>query len=436
MSSSHFWEFGDGGTSTDKNPSHTYNKPGSYPVKLTVKGPGGEDTETKTSFIKVQEEICPTPSGLKVKPISTSEIMLEWPYSWQYVTHFQIERKGPDGKVQQTVVFNKGSQFQTFKDTGLTAGKKYCYKVLAISLGGSGCVSKYSEEECATPQGANQLTFTVTCPVDIEVTDPDGLVIDKRSSQIPGATYTEKDLNGDGDPDDQIVIPDRKIGDYQVRVIAEPRAKPTDTYTLEIAAGTETTTVAKEAQIKDIPDKPYTFTSKETVLSIEEAIDENNNNLIDDSEILKALRYWISGEEVPGTGGQTIDDATMLELLHIWTSRRPISSASAQSEPIQARRTESLTVREIKLSPNPVKSTYTATFRVEGLGIAGIKVEVFNLAGMKVSEEEASSNTLKFYALDDKGRPLANGVYLYVVTVRGFNGEAIRSEIRKLVVLR
>jgi len=171
-------------------------------------------------------------------------------------------------------------------------------------------------------------------------------------------------------------------------------------------------------------------------MTIEEALDENNNNIIDDPEILKAITYWISGEEVPGTDGQTIDDAKMLELLHIWTSRRPISSASAQSGLIQTRRTESLTVREIKLSPNPVKSTYTATFRAEGSGIAGIKVEVFNLAGMKVSEEEASGNTLRFYALDDRGRPLANGVYMYIVRVRGFDGREYVSEVRKLVILR
>jgi hypothetical protein len=195
----------------------------------------------------------------------------------------------------------------------------------------------------------------------------------------------------------------------------------------------DTAVIVTQPECKTVSVKPK---GSVNLRSIEEAMDDDDNNIIDDPEILKALRYWISGEEVPGTGGQTIDDAKMLELLHIWTSRRPISSASAQSRPIQIGRAESLTVREIKLSPNPVKSTYTATFRAEGSGIAGLKVEVFNLAGMKVSEEEASGNTLKFYALDDRGRPLANGVYLYVVTVRGFNGEAIRSEIRKLVILR
>ena len=48
------WSFGDGGTSTNQNPSHTYSKPGIYTVSLTVSGPGGSDTETKPDYITVQ----------------------------------------------------------------------------------------------------------------------------------------------------------------------------------------------------------------------------------------------------------------------------------------------------------------------------------------------------------------------------------------------
>ena len=48
------WSFGDGGTSTDQNPSHTYSIPGIYTVSLTVSGPGGSDTETKPDYITVE----------------------------------------------------------------------------------------------------------------------------------------------------------------------------------------------------------------------------------------------------------------------------------------------------------------------------------------------------------------------------------------------
>ena len=47
------WDFGDGQTSDEQNPSHTYQSAGIYTVSLTVTGPAGSDTETKTNYITV-----------------------------------------------------------------------------------------------------------------------------------------------------------------------------------------------------------------------------------------------------------------------------------------------------------------------------------------------------------------------------------------------
>lgn len=48
-----FWTFGDGGTSTLRNPVHIYSDPGTYTVSLTVTNAAGSDTETKTGYITV-----------------------------------------------------------------------------------------------------------------------------------------------------------------------------------------------------------------------------------------------------------------------------------------------------------------------------------------------------------------------------------------------
>jgi PKD repeat protein len=48
------WNFGDGSTSTASNPSHTYWRPGTYTVTLTVNGPGGSDAEAKADYITVE----------------------------------------------------------------------------------------------------------------------------------------------------------------------------------------------------------------------------------------------------------------------------------------------------------------------------------------------------------------------------------------------
>ena len=47
------WNFGDGGTSTQQNPSHIYDSAGTYTVELLVSNGYGSDTETKNNFIAV-----------------------------------------------------------------------------------------------------------------------------------------------------------------------------------------------------------------------------------------------------------------------------------------------------------------------------------------------------------------------------------------------
>ena len=47
--------FGDGGTSTEQNPTHTYTTAGTYFVRLGVTGPGGVVVLTKLDYITVGE---------------------------------------------------------------------------------------------------------------------------------------------------------------------------------------------------------------------------------------------------------------------------------------------------------------------------------------------------------------------------------------------
>ncbi len=66
--SSWLWDFGDTTTSTEQNPFHVYNAAGTYTVSLTVTGPGGTDSETKTAYITVSE--TPTLVSLSLSPSS------------------------------------------------------------------------------------------------------------------------------------------------------------------------------------------------------------------------------------------------------------------------------------------------------------------------------------------------------------------------------
>jgi hypothetical protein len=103
--------------------------------------------------------------------------------------------------------------------------------------------------------------------VDITVIDPDGLTISKELNEIPGATYSEDtDYNGDGEFDDIIIIPERKIGDYLITVMPEFEMASADTYTLLVWPETtvEPFVLAENVQISNIPTKPYIVRSRES----------------------------------------------------------------------------------------------------------------------------------------------------------------------------
>jgi serine protease AprX len=51
------WDFGDGNTSTDQNPIHTYSTVGKYTIGLTVNNEVGSSTATKSDYINVTKKI-------------------------------------------------------------------------------------------------------------------------------------------------------------------------------------------------------------------------------------------------------------------------------------------------------------------------------------------------------------------------------------------
>ena len=63
------WDFDDGTPpGSDQNPTHTYADPGTYTISLTVTGPAGSDTHTKTDYITALQ---PTPiADFSADPLS------------------------------------------------------------------------------------------------------------------------------------------------------------------------------------------------------------------------------------------------------------------------------------------------------------------------------------------------------------------------------
>jgi len=177
-------------------------------------------------------------------------------------------------------------------------------------------------------------------------------------------------------------------------------------------------------------------------VTIEQALDANHNCRIDNDEIIAVVGYWTNGTAVPGTvPAQTIDNQEIMKLAALWTTGNNICVAASASAdraalvlPTVGRsKVQTLVVKSIKAQ---ALSEHRIRFVVNGSGLGGLRVQIYDLAGKAVFSQETNGTTLTFQGLDAYGQPLANGVYLYVVTVRGATGQTLTSEAKKLVLLR
>jgi hypothetical protein len=69
--------------------------------------------------------------------------------------------------------------------------------------------------------------------------------------------------------------------------------------------------------------------------------------------------------------------------------------------------------------------------------IESVRLEVFDLGGQKIFDSgPVPGATYKWYLQRDDGRPVANGVYLYLFVTRTPDGREVRSSVGKIAVRR
>jgi|GEM_PF-2320159 len=156
------WDFGDGGTSTARNPSHTYNSTGYFTVRLTVSGPGGSDTETKASYIHVT-------GAAPVADFTASPT---------------------SGNIPLTVLF-------TDQSTATVTGWSWSF--------GDGS-SSTEQNPSHTYRSAGRLTVSLT------VASPGGSDTETKTNYISVWSKEDIDQDGDVDEDDARIILDVAVG--------------------------------------------------------------------------------------------------------------------------------------------------------------------------------------------------------------------------------
>jgi hypothetical protein len=75
-------------------------------------------------------------------------------------------------------------------------------------------------------------------------------------------------------------------------------------------------------------------------------------------------------------------------------------------------------------------------FMALGTGFEMINVQVFSLTGKRVHTSGWVANGHEWRLEDRTGRKLANGVYLYVMSVRGYDERSVKTQVKKLIIGR
>ncbi len=248
------WDFDNDGTidSTIQNPSFTFATTGTYTVNLTVTNSAGSDAELKTSFITVNPApVAPVAAFTSDVEAGTAPLPVQFSdestgsgpltYAWDFDN---------DGTIDSTI--------QNPSFTYVTAGT-YTVKLSVTGPGGSDTKVKLDVITVSTASPAlTPITILAKCPVDISVTDPEGHTINKQMNEIPGAIYSEPTVDTDGLSDPQILIPEKKPGNYIITVIPKPGVSLSKTFTLQIESDGAVLTLADNVPVVSaITSEPY-----------------------------------------------------------------------------------------------------------------------------------------------------------------------------------
>lgn len=91
------WTFGDGGVSSDQNPTHTFQTPGTFIVTLTASGTCGTDQEIKAGYIQIAEPCGIVATALQDLPVTgtvSGDYTKTFANDFTYETITEVESSG------------------------------------------------------------------------------------------------------------------------------------------------------------------------------------------------------------------------------------------------------------------------------------------------------------------------------------------------------
>lgn len=180
-----------------------------------------------------------------------------------------------------------------------------------------------------TCPGPKAMVIQGTGQVDLVITDPDGLIICSTGSAVPGSTYERVDIDGDGRLEIEVVVPERKEGAYDVRVVPTPEAERGDMYSVTVTSQGHSTRLVENVQVGEIPDLPYSYNGETHSLSLARGMnmiamshapeDSAPDRVFRDVAGKLNLRHWDSSTRSwASVGNGRLDAVAPMEGYWIW----------------------------------------------------------------------------------------------------------------------
>jgi len=138
---------------------------------------------------------------------------------------------------------------------------------------------------------------------------------------------------------------------------------------------------------------------------------------------VQLAQVWVSGTEDVEVMARKLTSDEDTELYDPWFAVTPLTGV--------------LACNHVMASPNPAFDGNEVRFMADGQGIASIAVSIYDLSGRLVYDSGfVMGSEVAWDTRSEAGEYQANGVYLYVIRVKGLNGRVIVGEKKKLVLMR
>jgi len=222
------------------------------------------------------------------------------------------ESDGPSGNVTDPItgVLANGSGDRVSASTNNTSKSNVHFDSFLTSPPDSnGEEILTSSGDIGAPNERVTISFTLTNTLD----EPAGYIIN-ITTDIPDP-YTRDDDGGTWKPSEKKWA--------FLNVSSGEQRMTSYTYTVPDNATVGNFTVESEAldsvtrSVVDTAEADIRIQSDDSLI---DAIDENDNCQLEDSELLRAIDLWQNDEEVPNTGGQTIEYTFLLDITDKWSN--------------------------------------------------------------------------------------------------------------------